>query len=104
MANIASPATGRPTLLTSEDWWAIWLGGLLIAITVFGLVTTVPSVGRWTGDPGAAFEGRLIGLMTLGLGLTLVTGVAARIMGGVAHLSVPLTVDTGAGPNGDEAH
>ena len=82
MANIASPATGRPTLLTSEDWWAIWLGGLLIAITVFGLVTTVPSVGRWTGDPGAAFEGRLIGLMTLGLGLTLVTGVAARIMGG----------------------
>ena len=30
--------------------------------------------------------------------------LAARIMGGVAHLSVPLTVDTGAGPNWDEAH
>ena len=81
MANAASPANGRPTLLTSEDWWAIWLGGLLIAITVFGLVTTVPSVGRWTGDPGTAFEGRVLGLAVLGLGLALITALAAQIMG-----------------------
>ena len=81
MPNDPTPATRRSTLLTSEDWWAIWLGGLLIALAAFGVVTGVAGVGRWTANPGAAFEGRLIGLMTLGLGLTLITGVAARVMG-----------------------
>ena len=56
MQDGAAPATRRPTLLTSEDWWAIWLGGLLIAVAVFELVTAVPGVGRWTADPGAAFD------------------------------------------------
>ena len=72
----------RSTLLTSEDWWAIWLGGLLIAVTVFELVTAVPGVGRWTGDPTAAFAGRLLPLALLGLGLALITGLAALVMGG----------------------
>ena len=82
MTNEAPPATRRPTLLTSEDWWAIWIGGLLIAVTVFGLVTAVPGIGRWTGDVGAAFEGRVLGLAVLGLGLALVTALAAQVMGG----------------------
>ena len=82
MTNDAPPATRRPTLLTSEDWWAIWLGGLLIAVMVFGLVTTVPGVGRWTADLGTAFEGRVLGLAVLGLGLALITALAAQVMGG----------------------
>ena len=82
MQNDAPPATRRPTLLTSEDWWAIWLGGLLIAIAVFELVTAVPDVGRWTADPGAAFEGRVLTLAILGLGLALITALAAHVMGG----------------------
>jgi len=82
MQNDAPPATRRPTLLTSEDWWAIWLGGLLIAVAVFELVTAVPGVGRWTGDVGAAFENRMLALALLGLGLALITALAARAMGG----------------------
>ena len=82
MQNGAPPATRRPTLLTSEDWWAIWLGGLLIAVAVFELVTAVPGVGRWTGDMGAAFEGRVRTLALLGLGLALITALAAGVMGG----------------------
>ena len=81
MQNDAPPAARRPTVLTSEDWWAIWLGGLLIAIAVFELVISVPGVGRWTGDPRAAFEGRVLALALLGLGLTLITALAARVMG-----------------------
>jgi uncharacterized membrane protein YadS len=68
--------------LTSEDWWAIWLGGLLIGVAVFGLVTAVAGVGRWTGNPGAAFEGRLLALAILGIGLGLITALAAQFMGG----------------------
>ena len=82
MQNGAPPATRRPTVLTSEDWWAIWLGGLLIAVAVFELVTAVPGVGRWTGDMGAAFEGRVLTLALLGLGLALITALAAGVMGG----------------------
>lgn len=36
-------------LLSSEDWWNIWLGGLLIAAAVGGIVTRVPGVARWSG-------------------------------------------------------
>ena len=82
MSNGTPPAARAPTILVSEDWWAIWLGGLLIAVTAFGLVASVPAVGGWTGGPGAAFEGRVIGLAMLGFGLALITGVAARCMGG----------------------
>lgn len=82
MQNGAPPATRRPTVLASEDWWAIWLGGLLIAVAVFELVTAVPGVGRWTGDVGAAFEGRVLALALLGLGLALITALAAGAMGG----------------------
>ena len=82
MQNGAPPATRRPTVLTSEDWWAIWLGGLLIAVAVFELVTAVPGVGRWTSDVGTAFEGRVLALALLGLGLALITALAAGVMGG----------------------
>ena len=82
MSNGTPPAARAPTILVSEDWWAIWLGGLLIAVTAFGLVASVPAVGGWTGGPGAAFEGRVNGLAMLGFGLALITGVAARCMGG----------------------
>ena len=73
--------------MTSEDWWAIWLGGLLIGLTVTGLIDSVAGVGRWTGDPPAAFAGRMLPLAVLGIGFALVTALAARIMGGsfIAH-------------------
>ena len=81
MPNGAPPATRRSTVLTSEDWWAIWLGGLLIALAVFEVVTVVPGVGRWTADVGTAFEGRMLPLALLGLGLALMTALAALAMG-----------------------
>ncbi len=76
------PAPPRRGLLVSEDWWAIWLGGLLIAVAALGLLTGVAGLGRWTANPLDAFDGRVAGLAMLGLGLALLTALAARAMGG----------------------
>jgi len=74
-------------LLTSDDWWAIWLGGLLIILTVTGLITGVTGVGRWTANPLESIDGRVVPLAVLGIGFALMTGIAAVAMGGsiVAH-------------------
>ena len=82
-ARPAATAAGPPRgLLASEDWWAIWLGGLLIAVAALGLLTGVAGLGRWTANPLDAFDGRVAGLAMLGLGLALLTALAARAMGG----------------------
>lgn len=79
------PATSRHPLLALEDWWAIWLAGLLLAAVVVHLVTVVPGVGRWSGSPLDAFDDdRALDLIALGFILTLLTTGAVQIMGGVA--------------------
>ena len=82
MTDESSPATSRSSLLTSEDWWAIWIGALLIAITAADLLTGVAAVGRWTSNPVEAFDGRIFPLAMLGVGLALITAIAATCMGG----------------------
>ena len=72
----------RQPRLTSEDWWAVWVGGLLMAAVVFRLVPFVPTVGGWTDQMVAAFDGRIVGLLVLGLGIGVLTGVAVRSTGG----------------------
>ena len=82
MPDDVPPASGRSALPASEDGWAIGLGGLLIAAAALGLLTGVAGVGGWTANPLAAFDGRVAGLAMLGLGLALVTGLAAPALGG----------------------
>jgi len=72
----------RNPLLAKEDWWAIWLAGLLITGVVLEIIGAVPGVGRWTTLPLEAFAGRLIGLLLLGLGLVTLTAAAVQVMSG----------------------
>ena len=85
MTNPPEASAPRFTLLASEDWWAIWLGGLLITLTAIGVITGVAGVGRWTGDPTAAFANGLVPLAVLGIGFALLTGVAARWFAAHGH-------------------
>lgn len=76
--------TSRHPLLALEDWWAIWLATLLLTLVVVQVVSDVPAVGRWTGSLLDAF-GDGLGLIALGLVLTLLTTTAVQVMGGIAR-------------------
>ena len=75
-------ADTRNPLLAKEDWWAIWIAGLLITGVVLEIIGAVPGVGRWTTLPTEAFGGRLVGLLLLGLGLITLTAAAVQVMSG----------------------
>ena len=71
----------RNPLIASEDWWAVWLAGLVIFGVVVGAIGSVPGVGRWTALPTEAFAGRAGGLAALGLAMAALSTLAVRIMG-----------------------
>ena len=80
MADSAPPP--RNALVASEDWWAVWMAGLMLAATVGGLIAFVPGVGRWSTLPFEAFAGREWGLLALGLGLASLTAAAVQVISG----------------------
>ncbi len=70
-------------LVSSEDWWSIWLGALLIASAVGGIVTEVPRVARWSGRVGGIIAPETArGMAVLGVGLLLVTWMVVALTGG----------------------
>ena len=34
-------------LVTSEDWWAVWIGFLVLGAVFLGVVSTVPTIPKW---------------------------------------------------------
>ena len=81
----SKPRRVRHPLLALDDWWAVWLGGLLLTLVVAGLLTGVPRVGSWDHSPLDAFSNnRIWGLVALGMGLGAAMSLAVRVMDGAA--------------------
>ena len=76
-----APTPARNPLVASEDWWAVWLAGLVMAGVVAGAIGAVPGVGRWSALPTEAFAGRAAGLAALGIVMAALSALAVRIMG-----------------------
>lgn len=61
----------------SEDWWAVWLGFLLLAVFTSGLVVWLPKIIVWTTTPVSAVKAADAPyLVALALGLLVLTGLA----------------------------
>jgi uncharacterized integral membrane protein (TIGR00698 family) len=69
------------SLVRSEDWWAVWLGFLLLGLFAGGSIAWLPKIGAWTTDPALAIRSSDIPyFLVLGLGLLALTSVAVRAM------------------------
>ena len=69
------------SLWKREDWWAVWLGLVVLALAITNIVTRLPKINAWTTDPFFVLTANgLIDLFVLGLGLAAITSVALLAM------------------------
>ncbi|MBX3176888.1 MAG: putative sulfate exporter family transporter [Candidatus Hydrogenedentes bacterium] len=80
-------------LIRLEDWWAIWLGFIVLAAASAGWIADIPKMPKWTwGEFGALAESIPYGgAVLLAIGLYVLFGAAIAIMqrGGAAARFAP---------------
>ncbi len=97
----AEPAKKRSVLVTSEDWWAVYLGLFLLIVTFGAFVSGSPlnilksaMPAAWPkADLGAHFAANVNAYIFMYAMLVLITGMAVAVMGGrVFHYILSFTV------------
>jgi uncharacterized membrane protein YadS len=69
------------SLWRKEDWWAVWLGFLILAVASTRLVTWLPNVHKWTVDLSIAVNvGEIPYFILLGFCLLMLTSMAILAM------------------------
>ncbi len=77
------------SLWKNEDWWAVWIGFIIILGAILHWIPKVPKIGGWTDNPLNVFliikDGVVVGniflpLLVLMIGLGLVTALAIAFM------------------------
>ncbi len=107
----APPVSEWSKLRTSEDWWAVWVGALILAIAFLAVYissTTGPdgmlqvvnpiapwvsTLGSWSQSPLDALvkdgESVIVPVLTAGAVILVLCGVGVSVMGERARLFVP---------------
>jgi uncharacterized integral membrane protein (TIGR00698 family) len=89
----AKPEFNHSNLYRKEDWWACWIGFIILALCVAGVIGVmykVPKVGKWAVNPASAFTGStLLGFLIMFIGLAVIYTVALKIMGEKVKTFVP---------------
>lgn len=70
------------SLWKKEDWWAVWLGFVILALVATKTLVWIPKTYIWSNDLGAAISASDVPyFILLGFSLLLLTGIAVRAMG-----------------------
>ncbi len=71
-------------LIRAEDYWAIWVGFIIIFGALLKWIPKIPKVGNWTTNPLDAFISGdttiLIPLLILMIGLGILTAIGISFM------------------------
>jgi uncharacterized integral membrane protein (TIGR00698 family) len=80
-------------LYKKEDWWACWIGFVVLALCVAGFIGGVyklPSLSKWGAKPLSAFSAEaLVRYAVMYIGLVAVFLVAVKIMGNDIRMFAP---------------
>jgi len=80
-------SNGIRSLWRNEDWWAVWIGFIIIIGALLKWIPKIPKIGKWTNNPLDAFmvikEGVSAGtiilpliVLMIGMGLLVVLAIA----------------------------
>lgn len=71
------------SLWLKEDWWTMWLAGIVLVLVSVGLITNVPKLPKWSGNIAQSLPVDMIpSVLLLGISLALLTAVAVGVMKG----------------------
>ncbi|MBE3581153.1 MAG: putative sulfate exporter family transporter [Thermoanaerobacteraceae bacterium] len=68
-------------LWKQEDWWSVWFGFILIILAIAGVITKLPSFGKWTSLGQAVPPEAWIRLIALLIGLGILNAIGVAAMG-----------------------
>ena len=81
----AKPQFNHSNLYKKEDWWACWIGFIVLALCVAGVIGVMykaPKVGSWSSNPFDAFTAlSLRNFIIMFVGLAIIYMIALKIMG-----------------------
>lgn len=68
-------------LWSTEDWWTVWLGGLVLLLAVGGILRSIPRLPSWTENISQALPLDVLpGVIIFGASIALLTGIALSLM------------------------
>lgn len=69
------------TLITSEDWWAVWLGFIFMFLIISGMIPEIPEILSWRANLLEAVPlTEWSGIVLWGAGLFLIWSLAVKAM------------------------
>jgi uncharacterized integral membrane protein (TIGR00698 family) len=75
------PPSPWSSLWRKEDWWAVWLGFLVLVLAATRTVAWLPKMGKWTMDPNVSIKfGDIPYFILLGFSLIVLTSIAIVAM------------------------
>jgi uncharacterized integral membrane protein (TIGR00698 family) len=84
---------GLSSLYKKEDWWSCWVGFLIMALCIIGVigkVYKVPKLSVWKGNPLSSITGdALLAYLIMFVGLALIFFIAVKIMGEKVKTYIP---------------